>query len=355
MMHPDSSEPVVGGSTPGAVDSPAGISLPFPVDISPDLESARRSHNEWMVRHRLLCTDDTRALAQYRNTDLPRLAALVWPYARGADLELGCDVVGWTLVFDDWFDSGLELQSVNAVIDRLIDVLTGPERPVERSAPPLVHAFSDIWSRCSADMPASWRRRAAHNWEFYLCANMHEATERGLGRIPSLDHFLCLRRGTVCLENYLDLCERLGGFHVTPKAFHIPQLRQLRRLAALIPALTNDVVTLPKEENAGEVNNLVLVLERQHGCDRDEALDAALKFIEEKVAQFVALTADMPTLADRYRLPAQEQHHINRYVDAQRLWMGGFEEWSRRTPRYTNQPTETEPKWQSKATLRLGA
>ncbi|WP_147403854.1 terpene synthase family protein [Nocardia panacis] len=322
------------------VDSPAGIRLPFPVDISPDLANVRQSHEEWMVRHRMLSTTDECASARYRDTDLPQLAALVWPYARGADLKLGCDVVGWTLIFDDWFDSDPKSRTVDAVIEALIQVLAAPDHPVESSAPPLVHAFADIRSRCNSGMPASWRRRTAHNWEFCLCANVHEATDRKLGRIPPLDHFLSLRRGTVCLENYLDLCERLGGFHLIPNVFHIPQLKQLRRLAALIPALTNDVVTLPKEENAGEVNNLVLVLQQQNGCDRDEAIDAALGFIAKKVAKFVALAADIPNLAERYHLPAQEQHRINRYVDAQRLWMGGFEEWSRRTKRYTNQLTE---------------
>lgn len=289
-----------------------------------------------MVSHGLLGTSS--AVEQYRSFDLPRLAALVWPYARGVDLSLGCDVVGWTLAFDDWFEHDTaEEVAVSTVVRELLDVLHLRSSTPTSSAP-LVHGFADIWVRAQDGMPEWWRARAVHHWENYLCSNAHEAMAREHSRSPpELDEFLVLRRGTVCLENYLDLTERLGGFVLSPGTFHIPALRVMRDIAAHVPALTNDVVTLPKEEALGEVNNLVLVLERAGAQDRGAALEAARQMIDGLVNRFVDLTQGVPSMCDTYRLSGSERSAVGRYVEAQRLWMGGFEEWSQHTERYTNQ------------------
>lgn len=319
----------------------AVFDLPFPVEISPDLEDVRQLHEDWMVDQGLLVAapDDARSVDRYRRFDLPRLAALVWPYAMGADLKLGCDVVGWTLIFDDWFEGPETSDSavVTALVEGLLTVVHDRPDSVTSSSLPLVRSFADIWKRSIEGMPEWWRSRAAHHWEIYVCANAHEAVERDRKSSPQLDQFLIMRRGTVCLENYIDLTERLGGRVLSARAFHIPQLRLMREIATLVPALTNDVVTLPKEEALGEVNNLVLVLEHSHGCGREEALALAREMIGKHVNRFVGLAHDVPALCREFGLPDAERDAVIQYVDAQRLWMGGFEEWSQHTERYVNQ------------------
>jgi hypothetical protein len=319
---------------------PAVFELPFTVEISPDLESVRGLHDSWMLDHGLIAQEagGRHSIGRYQRFDLPRLAALVWPYAMGADLKLACDVVGWTLIFDDWFDARPQPATVAALVQELLEAVHNPSGTLSPQAHVLTRAFSDLWARCIDGMPIWWRRRAAHNWEYYICANAHEAASNGATRPPALDHFLMVRRGTVCLENYVDLTERFGRFTLAASTFHIPQLRVARNIATLVPALTNDVVSLPKEEAQGEVNNIVLVLECINQCSREEAISLVRQLIDEHVTRFRQLTDELPTLCSEFNLTEEQFHSAVRYVDAQRLWMAGFEEWSQHTARYRNQP-----------------
>ncbi len=79
--------------------------LPFPVSCSPDLEGARRRNRAWVRRVGLV--GEGRSLEWYASWDMPRLAALGFPGARGGMLDLCADAMAFFFVFDDQFDGAL--------------------------------------------------------------------------------------------------------------------------------------------------------------------------------------------------------------------------------------------------------
>ncbi|MFD4948713.1 terpene synthase family protein [Streptomyces sp. NPDC058239] len=58
---------------------------------------------------------------------------------------------------------------------------------------------------------------------------------------------------------------------------HGPQLRIMREIAVNITLMCNDVYSSEKEEARGNMDSLVLVLQRAQGCSRDEAVACGLR------------------------------------------------------------------------------
>ncbi|MER6255240.1 terpene synthase family protein [Streptomyces sp. NPDC001584] len=73
-------------------------------------------------------------------------------------------------------------------------------------------------------------------------------------------------------------------------AFHTPQLRLMRDAIVLATVWTNDVYSLEKEEADGDVDNIVLVLEKAQHYTRKEAVDHVVAMVKREVLLFEQLS-----------------------------------------------------------------
>ncbi|WTW98797.1 hypothetical protein OG216_38065 [Streptomycetaceae bacterium NBC_01309] len=155
--------------------------IPAPAGISPDLDAARHRNLAWVRRTGLV--GDGAPLDWYTSWAMPGLAALGYPHARGAELDLCADAMAFFFVFDDQFDGRLGQDPARAarVCQRLIDVVNGGSTSPDREHDPCTAAFADIWRRVRLDAPPGWAPRVAHEWEYYFAAHPHEAANRRRG------------------------------------------------------------------------------------------------------------------------------------------------------------------------------
>ncbi|MBC3842920.1 hypothetical protein GXW82_30350 [Streptacidiphilus sp. 4-A2] len=220
---------------------------------------------------------------------------------------------------------------------------------------PVNSSFADLWRRSSEGMSPRWRARAASNWEWYFSAHPSEAlgrlraSESSSMLVPDRAAYLMLRRGADGTETVLDMIERFAS-EVPPAAFHSPQLRLMRQLAADAPAFSNDVYSYDKEAPRGDVYNLVVILQHQRQCGREEAAAAVLAETQWMVDQYQQLAVEIPQLCDRLGLDRSQRRSVERYAEGLAAWMSGYFIWESDTERYrpqgsppVDQPGHLEP------------
>ncbi|HJD85125.1 hypothetical protein [Kitasatospora aureofaciens] len=306
------------------------LEIPFPYRRSPHGPYATALHRDWLIRHPLLPDADHPGYAHWEVVDL---AALGYPDAGPDELALAADLMGFYFLFDDQFDGplGRRPAEVAPICERLIAVLHGA-RPDQHS--PVETAFADLWARSVRGMPARWQARAAYNWEYYFASHPAEAAGRISARPPDRDGYLELRRGTAAMETIFDMVERIGQFEVPASVLHHPVLRQIRQLAADIPSLSNDVRSFPLEAPRGDVNNLVMIVQRERHCSAEEACSAVMAEAQLMVERCAELHERLPDVFLELGLSRIERTIAQRYADGLITWLAGYLSWEARTGRY---------------------
>ncbi|GAA3282568.1 terpene synthase family protein [Streptomyces lavendulae] len=308
--------------------------LPFPRSVSPDLEGARQCNLAWVQRTGLV--GEGRSLHWYTSWDMPLLAACGFPYAQGPGLDLCADAMAFFFVFDDQFDGplGQDPARTTALCRQLIDLVHGAAPAPGADACSV--AFADLWARCRDGAHPGWIARTAHEWEYYFATQAHEAIGR-LRRTPAdMETYLQVRRGIAGTDLPLSLGERAAGITVPAAAFHSPQLRIMRQAAIDVTFMCNDVYSLEKEEARGDMDNLVLVLEHTRPCTRNEAIEAARREVDGRVARFQELAGQVPAMCLKLGLTGPERTAVATYVEIMGAWMSGYQTWQTRTHRYTS-------------------
>ncbi|MFJ9696023.1 cytochrome P450 [Kitasatospora sp. NPDC101183] len=298
---------------------------PQPPRVTGELCEAARRHTDWAVRGGLLAPDDVPGYQAYA---LHELIGHAFPRARGEDLNLLMDVLGWFTILDDRFDGppGRRAAEARALVEPLVTALHGPSRGAPEDSR-LAAAWRELWRRQSATASPAWRARAAREWQACLDTFPAEAEHRAGGTVPSLGlaETIRLRRHGSCLYPFMNILERVHGTDA-PAAFHAdPALHRLRANTADAATLINDLYSLEREERQGEAAfNTVHTVQRALGCTRRRAVRAVRARVARLCEESEALRAELLR-----RHPGERW-----YLDGTRELVEGARIWSSTSRRY---------------------
>ncbi|MFB7471537.1 cytochrome P450 [Kitasatospora sp. NPDC056184] len=328
---PRPASPVHPEALPSAAAPPAprrapGVLRPQDEPRAPsELLTAAARHGDWALAHGLLAPED---LARYHTYALPELIGHSYPRARGTELDLLIDILGWFTILDDRFDGppGRDPAEARAIVGPLLAVLAGRPVPPGTPQPHLLDAWRELWQRQTAPMPPGWRRRAAAEWHSCLETFLAETAHRAARTQPDLAETVRLRRHASCLYPFMDILEHVHGGEA-PAGLHAdPALHRLRANTADAATLINDLYSADREERQNVAAfNTVLTLQRIRGCTRSRAARAV-------GARIARLTAESETLRHSLLL----RHPAGRwYLDGTRELVEGVEAWTSTSRRYT--------------------
>ncbi len=310
------------------------LDIPYPPRISPDTPQARVRNVEWLTRNGLLTTQDN--VDRYLEWDMAQLAGRLFPDAYGEDLDLGVLEQTFFFFLDDIFDGDVGKDPAQA--DALCHYLVAMVRPPGGSAPvrppfPLAGVLSEILKRSRDGMPDAWIARAGRGWENHFLIYVTEAADRRSGPARSLDAYMERRRISIGLSPTLDLAESIEHFVPSPALHESTVLKQLCGVAAEILTLTNDAQSLEKDEANGD-DNMILILARERGLSRDEAIEAVPDMVRTRIAQFEELALDSMRACSAITDSADEWAALMRFVQSNREIIRANYDWGRRTDRY---------------------
>jgi hypothetical protein len=310
------------------------FNIPVPPRVSSDIARARAHNVEWSLAHGLITSQ--KALERYSAWRMAELGAFVYPDARGDDLDLAVDALGWFTLFDDQFDGPLGSQpdKLADVCRDLIRVMDPSGKAPDRGTSPIFRAWEDVWSRSVRGMSEAFRIRAARNWTETFWGFMAEAEHRVCGAPPDFDTCLFVRGGTIGTYPWMDLVERTERCELPAQVAHTPRLQAMMRIAADLSVLINDVYSVERERAREDPNNLVFVLEDERRVPRKRALDALVQMAHDKMQRFTRLSDEVPAMLDSLRATPAERDRVIRYVRGVLSMTRGHLDWYAATERY---------------------
>lgn len=307
----------------------SALQCPFaPTRPHPSADELTERCLAWVRAKGLLPDPSERTLGSVRS--YCALAAHCYPQAEFERLAAVCDYYSWLFFFDDVCES-LSLNGAEPL--QVLDVLNGTYGVLEGRLPgaklaPFGDALQDIWARIAADSPVFWQRRLIRHVHNYIDGCVWEAQNRSTNRVPSRAVFETMRMYTSTMYEFWDFIEYAGGYYLPDDVIEQPMVAELRRAGNAIASFANDIYSLRKERNNGDVHNLVVVLSHEEGTDLQAATARAAEIHAAEVNQFFEVERHIPRFSPT--LDAQ----LAQYVWGMRTWIRANDDWSRSTPRY---------------------
>lgn len=257
------------------------------------------------------------------------LAAALHPRACRAALRLTADWYSLMFLHDDRCDSsgiGKDPARLQSLVDRLLSVFQGGAlRPDDE---PFAHALADVRGRLLTWGGPAWFAELAAEVRAYLEALSWEAANRASGSVPTLADYLHMRPITAGLQVDGAFLEVMDGVRLPRAARDHPQVRQLAVHANRAVCWSNDILSLEKELQDGDVHNLIPVLMHARCLSRQAALDEAARMYHHEVEQFLAGEQALPSFGQ------DEDEQVREYVRLLRARVGGILAWSHHSSRY---------------------
>ncbi|MFF6877215.1 germacradienol/geosmin synthase Cyc2 [Streptomyces sp. NPDC012474] len=318
------------------------IRMPFPLELSPHLDGARRSLRHWVERMGILAEGvwDEDKLRAY---DLPLCSAGLDPDATREALDLSAQWLAWGTYGDDYYPLVYghrhDLAAARLTTARLSDCmpLDGAEAPLPVNA--MERGLADLWARTTAGMTPEAKHTLKDAVDVMTESWVWELSNHLQNRVPDPVDYLEMRRATFGSELTLSLCRMGHGPAVPPEVYRSGPVRSLENAAMDFACLLNDVFSYQKEiEYEGEIHNAILVVQTFFGCDYPTGLGIVHDLMSRRMSQFEHVVEhELPILYDDFQLTGEARAAMRTYVADLRNWLAGILHWHREVDRYKDE------------------
>ncbi|MEW2527392.1 7-epi-alpha-eudesmol synthase [Streptomyces sp. NPDC047071] len=309
--------------------------IPFATPVSEHLAYAEDRHLRWVRDMELVRSQE--GFDEYVTWDLPQAAIRTYPYASAEDMVVLMNWFSLAFLFDDQFDTGRpgRADRIAEVARELVVTTLRPAGSRPRVVCPITLAWAQVWERLADGMSLPWRTRFSASWGRFLVAHSEEIDVAARGVVLGLDEYTAFRRRTVGIHHSIDAGERSRRFEVPAQAQAHPVMIRLRDAAADTIGFMNDIHSFEREARRGDGHNLITVLQRAHGCSREDATAEAIRRTQDRLTDYLRLESHVPQMCHELRLGDDERARVHMGVDAIRHWISGNYQWALTSGRYT--------------------
>jgi 5-epi-alpha-selinene synthase len=304
------------------------LRYPFASAMNEHAEEVHVETVEWARESGLISTEE--AYRQALEGRLGWLAGYFHPTARRETLRLISDWCTWMFLRDDLLDDPNYFRHPErlATLDtRFLDILRGAEPKKDDTR--LSVALATLRDRLTPKVPAAlWMRRFIRSVREHFESTLWEAINRAQGIVPDLTTYNRMRPITGGMDVDTDFIEISTGIYLPTEVRDHHVVSTLTRLSNLSVCWTNDLFSLQKELDRGDVHNVVLVIQHEANLALEDAIKAAIEMNEESVRSFMELEGDLPSFG-----PAIDDN-LERFVSVLRARMSGNLAWSMDSARY---------------------
>lgn len=289
--------------TTTAAAVPPALSLPvieaaFPRRLHPYWPRLQENTRSWLLERRLMPAEKVREYA-----DGLCYTDLMAGYYLGAPddvLQAIADYSAWFFVWDDRHDRDVvhgRPAAWRRLRTRLHTALDSPMSHLHHEDP-LVAGFADSVLRLFAFCGRTWNARFARHFHAVIEAYDREFRNRLVGRVPTVEEYLELRRLTFAHWIWTDLLEPSAGRELPDHVRKHPAYRRAALLSQEFAAWYNDLCSLPKEMAGNEVHNLGISLVRHQKMTLPEAVTELRRRITDCVDEFLIAEREALRFAD---------------------------------------------------------
>ncbi|KVE29657.1 hypothetical protein WS67_00015 [Burkholderia singularis] len=308
------------------------IQCPIPPAIHPDAAEADAESVAWM-RQFGLCADETER-ARLARTGCGLLAARIVPHASRETLQIVANFFIWNVSFDDEYCDEGPLSTRPGDLARVLSLLLRTIEIPERKL-----FFADKYATAMRDIRLQLDRHASsaqmEQWigamRSWFLAETWKAGNVATNRMPTLAEYMLLRMysgGPLAFPVLAGIAE---GYEIPPCVLANRRIRAMTELASSLCTWVSDIVSYDKEarrEIGG--HNLVMVIQHERQCTKDEAVTMAVAIYDRALRLFLRMRnhveANLPasaplrrylrSLAHLIRAPVDWCHLSERYVES---------------------------------------
>jgi 5-epi-alpha-selinene synthase len=304
------------------------LRCPFPPAINRHADTIHENTVEWLLRFRVF--EGEVAYRKFYATNIGRLAARFHPNASLEILQLVSDWYAWMFFRDDQRDESelgkdpIKLAAMNA---RFLEILKGAEPATEEDS--LAHALWDLRQRLRVRSPTgTWTRRFIRSVRDHFDSTVWEAANRLEGLTPDIRTYVRMRPITGGLFVDTEFIEIAEQTHLPSEVRQHRDVKLLMQASNNVVCWANDIISLEKEVQRGDVHNLVLVLQQKLDLSLQEAIDRAAEMYNAEIQTFVKLEPHLPSFGK----PVDA--NLRTFVSVLRTRMRGNLDWSLESGRY---------------------
>lgn len=299
------------------------LSVPFPDNQHPAVESINDETVVWAARHRLYA--DTAQQQRFHAAQLGHLAGHTCPRASTPAVRYLADWYTWFLIID----AHSEHPEAGALV-RLLALNTmplNPTVPAERvPTTPLTSALQDLWRRTAELASPEQQRRLAQSLHYFYFGLVWEAGQRANDWQCSLIEATAMRPYTAAIAAWLVLIEIARGYQLDPHTLARPDLALALSEVADATVLINDVFSYPKEQALTQMScSIPMIFQRHNGLTHQEALDRTGELFDQSIDRYQAAESRIRSWADPV---------IAEYLNDMRLLIAGTLRWHEQSRRY---------------------
>ena len=311
------------GGLPQGVALPQ-LSYPFPEVLKQPGSEVVADVTDWLVKSRL--GPAPTYLRELMAQGFTALASTLHPHAPDAWQRVLGKWYCWAFLHDDRCDAselGRQPERIKALTDRLADLFAGAAvRPEDE---PLAYALTELRGELIDLGGTAWFAELSTELGRYFAALQWEARNRAATTTPSVRRYLEMRPVTAGLQiDDLFSCAdgvSLGGIRQQPP------LLGLTRLANELVCWSNDLVSLDKELQQGDVHNLVQVLQHEYGLSLQRAVEQAKQQHDETLAAYLGAE-------QRVKEQFGDWQELETYLELLRARIRGIHDWAVVSGRY---------------------
>lgn len=287
---------------------------PFPSATSEHAEVVQVNTTKWSEQY---------GLGNFDHLRLGHLAARTHPGMSVDALQIVADFQTWLFLRDDKSDDNNEVLPY----DRFYGVMEGGR--TDHTDDPMTIALENLLKRVRGFDPS----RVDYNsfvkaMVDHLEATVWESNNRKNSYVPDLKSYVRIRPVTGGLNIITELdniVEPTANFTVRNHS----KVVRITDLSHRIPCWMNDILSLEKEVANGEVNNLVLSVQKDGNLDLERALKRSEEIHNEDMKEFVSLSSDLPTFWNE-----GWNVDLDRYVKVLQSRVQGVFDWTTESARY---------------------
>lgn len=313
---------------------------PFPTRFNPAEHQAEQHAREFVDAFGLTPTAEDRV--RYASYAMGTFMAGIFPDAEPDDLITVTDWMGlWFLIDDHVERAEAGRLSPMEIMDFGAEILTifTPDASVQPSGTsvgrsPFSKAYVDVWQQIAARMSVWWRCRFAAHMAAWFAAEALHCQARLDRKGPCIEQVIAVRRLSSGFLPTLDMAEFTFRSELPAPLVNAIEFTQVRQHCNDSLIWINDIVSAPKEDQAGDIFNLVLCVERRDQCNRAKAYRRVSRMSAARLEEYIAACDRVPALYACLGLTPNQEATGNIYLASMENMYAGHLAWAQRSGRY---------------------
>ncbi|RQW22782.1 hypothetical protein EH196_02950 [Bacillus sp. C1-1] len=297
------------------------INYPFSGDISKHAEEVQLSTHEWAASQKIL---DPITLEKYDEEKLGFLASRIHANGEKQDIELTSEFLLLFCILDDYSDQVKNENEFNLYLTEILSIFA---KGYTNENDALLGAWVDWWRRVKGVTNVTWREKFIHDAMRCFDSLKWEVRYRIKNASPDLNEYMIERQHTGSVYLVFDLIEKSNQNYI-PNEIKGELFFHLVESANKIVNWTNDLVSLNRELETGDVHNLVVCIQKQENLSLNEAISKVEKLHYQEVDNFMKVKEKL------LNVPHPYQHELNEFILGLKQSIAGYYEWSVETNRY---------------------